>query len=243
MAVDGAHIYWTTGYGIGRANLNGTGVDVQLINEGNLGFSEVKGGLAVKSGHLYWAHEKQPDEQVWIGRANVDGSGLDTTFIDPQFGRGALIQVAADSRHLYWESFRGIARANLDGTDIDHSLIPGGDRAIAVNSSHVDWGRDAKAPAIRIRRPRLHKRRGTATLPVEVLAGPGELLLRGKGLRTVTKTADFDTTLESLRVKPKGRKRHRLKRRGHVRVRARVTFTLTGADPRTRSAAFKLIMR
>jgi hypothetical protein len=112
---------------------------------------------------------------------------------------------------------------------------------VAVNSSHIYWARPALR-AFALHKPIRHKRRGTATLPLDVF-GPGELLLNGKGLRTVTRTIESNSVLEKLHVKPKGRTKRRLERRGHVKVTAEVTFTLTGADPTTRSKSFRLVRR
>jgi hypothetical protein len=241
LAVDSSHIFWGHNFWIGRANLDGSGVDPEFISEYNR-FFDINGGVAVRGGHVYWSNEASQGEKTWIGRANVNGTGIDPTFIDPEFGSGAAIKLAADSRHLYWESYRGITRANLDGSGAE-MLVPGGGPSMAVNSSHIYWGRAAAQPAFIVHKPERHRRRGTATLPVDVLAGPGELVLTGKGLRTVTRTIEFRSARELLRVKPKGRKRHRLRRRGHVRVTAELTLTLTGGDPRTQTKSFRLVER
>jgi len=239
IAVDSGHIYWTNGHAIGRANLNGTGVDPTFINDAP-GFWDVNGGLAVDSSHVYWFHEDQ-DENAWIARAKLDGSGVDPRFIAPGFG-GAVSQLAVDSAHLYWSRLSDIARANLDGTGIDASFIRGSAAdAVAVDSAHAYWGTFARKPLFRIGKPKRHRWRGTATLPVTVF-GPGTLVLTGKGLHSRTHTVDYGHTYP-LAVKPKGAKKHRLERRGSVRVRAEVKFTLTGADPRTKSKSLKLIER
>jgi hypothetical protein len=49
--------------------------------------------------------------------------------------------------------------------------------------------------------------------------------------------------LEKLPVKPTGRTKRRLERQGQVKVTAEITFTLTGADPTTRSKSLTLIDR
>ena len=54
MAVDAAHVYWansrSTGT-IGRANLDGTGVDQSFITGVDL-----PGGVAVDAAHVYWTN-------------------------------------------------------------------------------------------------------------------------------------------------------------------------------------------
>jgi len=65
--VGSGHIYWANDYNIGRANLNGTGVDQKFIT----GASNPD-AMTAGSGYLYWAN--------WgtgtIGRANLNGTGV-----------------------------------------------------------------------------------------------------------------------------------------------------------------------
>jgi len=78
-AVDGAHIYWTTGNNeIGRANLDGTGIDEHFITTDNTEPT----ALAVDGAHIYWtASIIGTGGGGVIGRANLDGSGVQPTFI------------------------------------------------------------------------------------------------------------------------------------------------------------------
>ena len=78
VAVDAGHVYWTDAYSfppgtIGRANLDGTGVDQSFISGAQGPF-----GVAVDAGHVYWANGNFPGS---IGRANLDGTGVDQSFI------------------------------------------------------------------------------------------------------------------------------------------------------------------
>ena len=91
MAVDGQHIYWAN-YGggtIGRANLDGTGVNQSFITGAN---APVRGG-GRRPAHLL----DQLDGT--IGRANLDGSGVNQSFIT---GANAAQGVAVDGQHIYW---------------------------------------------------------------------------------------------------------------------------------------------
>jgi hypothetical protein len=68
IAVDGGHIYWTTGFGsIGRADLNGGNLNGNFI----LGAFGAK-GVAVDGTHIYWTNTVSGNR---IGRANLDGTG------------------------------------------------------------------------------------------------------------------------------------------------------------------------
>jgi hypothetical protein len=77
VAVDGQHIYWTDDQDapnsstIGRANLDGYGVDQSFI----AGLNAPK-GVAVDGQHIYWT-----SLDGTIGRANLDGSGADGSFV------------------------------------------------------------------------------------------------------------------------------------------------------------------
>ena len=137
MAVDGQHIYWTNNQRdtIGRANLDGSGVDQSFIT----GASGPE-GLAVDGQHIYWTNALDDT----IGRANLDGSGVDQSFIT---GAGFMFGVAVDGQHIYWTDYNDltdsgtIGRANLDGSGANQSFITGLDfpQGVAVDGQHVYW--------------------------------------------------------------------------------------------------------
>ncbi len=133
MAVDGEHVYWADylGGAIGRANLDGSGVNPRFIP---LTGSPL--GVAVGGGHVYWTLEASHS----IARANLDGSGVQPSFITGASNPSGL---AADGRHLYWASSFGntIGRSNLDGSSVERSFIAGANRplAVAVDDQHVYW--------------------------------------------------------------------------------------------------------
>ena len=121
VAVDAQYIYWASRASggptaataaIGRANLDGTGVDESFIVTG------WRDAVAVDADHLYWT------SGPGIGRADLDGTDVDKFFIDVWETHA----VAVDPAHVYWTgSYIGlhpgqvrswIGRANLDGTGI-----------------------------------------------------------------------------------------------------------------------------
>ena len=74
VAVGAGHVFWANGDfpgSIGRANLDGSGVDQTFISGASYPF-----GVAVDAAHVYWANDSNT-----IGRANLDGSGVDQSFI------------------------------------------------------------------------------------------------------------------------------------------------------------------
>jgi Zn ribbon nucleic-acid-binding protein len=69
-----AFVYWTESFGdtIGRANVDGTGVDKRFITG-----ARNPSGVAVDAAHVYWTQSKTNT----IGRANLNGTGVDKRFI------------------------------------------------------------------------------------------------------------------------------------------------------------------
>ena len=148
IAIDDEHVYWVSRYAdedsnpgtgaIGRANVDGTGVDENFIT--GLDYPE-SGPMAVGGSHLYWANQRGA-----IGRANVDGTGVDQNFITN--GAGSL---AVDDTHVWWASSArfsaAIERANLDGTGTEPVIGFGAEDdyrewvcgGVAVDDTHLYW--------------------------------------------------------------------------------------------------------
>jgi NHL repeat len=90
-----------------------------------------------------------------------------------------------------------------------------------------------------------NKRRGTAKLTIEIVEGPGELDL------TTTKKVKADdeavegegATEEKLAIKPKGKARKKLNKKGKAKVKAEVTYTPDGGESNTKSRKIKLKKR
>ena len=74
LALDGTHIYWANANNdtIGRANLDGTGMNQSFI----AGVSAPT-GLAVDGSYIYWTDYLGNT----IGRANLDSTGVNQSFI------------------------------------------------------------------------------------------------------------------------------------------------------------------
>lgn len=88
-----------------------------------------------------------------------------------------------------------------------------------------------EAGKIRFNGLRLNRRSGTAVLFVRVFE-PGRVILHGRGVRRLGRGAP-QAKVVRLPVKPKVRLRRYLKQHGKGRIRAIVTFTPTGGEPRT----------
>jgi hypothetical protein len=143
VAVDSRFIYWAEMGGgtgsIGRANLDGSGVNHQFIT------TDVTNpvGLAVTSSGIYWTNEVGMGGTS-IGRANLDGSNPDGQFINVPVDTCGL---AADSSFVYFLDGDGLGfgRVRLDGTGAEPNFIPAPEPfcGLAVDPSFLYWGSDA----------------------------------------------------------------------------------------------------
>jgi virginiamycin B lyase len=136
-------IYWSnTGLDtIGRANIDGTGVNQAFIT-GSIG----PYGMAIDEAHLYWANTPPS-----VGRADLDGGNVNSSFVPVT---GSTFGVAVDPSHVYWASTdpdparTGIGRADLDGQNATDTFIVGtiDPFDVAVDAGHIYWadcGRNA----------------------------------------------------------------------------------------------------
>jgi virginiamycin B lyase len=133
-----AYVYWTIPGGpIGRANLDGSGVNQNFITDDGSPY-----GVAVDGDHIYWT---DPFAST-IKRANLDGSDVNGRFIR---GRSSLGPgLAVDGAHVYFANSEPrvgwIGRANLDGSGVSQNFIATGERAywVAVDPRgppHIYW--------------------------------------------------------------------------------------------------------
>jgi hypothetical protein len=133
IAVAGKYIYWMNNaesgkpVPIGRANLDGTGVNKRFI----AGVAGGTCGLVVVGGHIYWTTGGFVKSRYAIGRANLDGTGVNRRFIRTA---GEPCGVAAYQGHIYWTQSKDrrfahpsttIGRANLDGSAVNNQFITG----------------------------------------------------------------------------------------------------------------------
>ena len=89
-----AFVYWTnqTGYSIGRANNNGTGVNQNFIT----GLGRVF-DIVVDDYHIFWTGWNS------IGRASLDGTNVNNSFITGITPTGLTLY----DHHVYWSDYSG----------------------------------------------------------------------------------------------------------------------------------------
>jgi len=136
IAVTPSAIYWQhDGTEIGRANIDGTGVDPDFIAAANS-----RCGLTADSDFLYFLNEGG----TRIGRATLDGGTVAADFASiPE----AFCGLSADYDYLYWASDSGntvgvvpVGGGAPDPDYIDAGTMGGGPSGVAVNSQFIFWG-------------------------------------------------------------------------------------------------------
>lgn len=127
-----AHIYWGTGSTIGRANVDGSGVNRSFVTG-----ASTPTGVAVDGQHVYWTNHGTGT----IGRADLIGTAINQSFIT---GAASPDGLAVDAQHIYWGNGPGsysVARANLDGSGVNQSFITGSLNPVglALDGQHIYW--------------------------------------------------------------------------------------------------------
>ena len=126
------HIYWSNSGTIGRANVDGSGVNQSFI----AGAGIAPYAIAADNNYVYWVN--QGHDASTIGRAKLDGTNVNPSFITGlTAGADEVSALAVDAGHIYWtKGLSSIGRANLDGTGVNQNFISG--LASAVGSLAVD---------------------------------------------------------------------------------------------------------
>jgi hypothetical protein len=140
IAVTATHIYWANSSGpsnIGRANLDGSQPNNDFINDPNS-----LCGLAVDKNFLYYTAFLGGSSAA-VARVPIGGGTPDDNFIPVPGGKDC--GVAVDDSHVYFTSgLDEIARADLNGTNVDPKFIPGTKAGgVAVTPQYVFWGTGA----------------------------------------------------------------------------------------------------
>ena len=269
VAVDAEHIYWTwsdcdLGWGLGgpgcttdelqrtpggiaRANLDGTGVDLDFISGIDAGY------VAVDAQHIYWTGDfcdgvcTGGSADPWvpaIGRADLDGTGVDRSFILTGTTVAGTTDLAVDAGHIYWTGRvsapaccgAALGRASLDGTSVDPVFIPGSCclkppfwEGVAVDGAHIYWTEylsEPQSPTRSIRRANID---GSGTEPFILPDGdkdfhPGALALdavtvtKAEGQARAARTQPQAGQAIVVTVKVKAREQLTAKARGKIKI-------------------------
>lgn len=94
---------------------------------------------------------------------------------------------------------------------------------------------------IKLGKPKLNKKKGTAKLPIDV-PGAGKLKLTGKSVADAKASASRASTVK-LPVKPIGKLKKTLKKKGKAKAKVTVTFIPAGGDAAKTSKTVKLVKK
>jgi YVTN family beta-propeller protein len=164
------------------------------------------------------------------------------------FGDGSSARTTTASvRHAYADAGEYRASVTLtDGDGCSTAEVFTGQTAYCNGSSLATAS--TTVAALALRRPKLDKRHGTATLTVSV-PGPGTLALSGSGVvkqRIAQRSPGAERKVPQagtvkLKIRAKGKAKRKLRRRGRVKVKFLVSFTPSGGSPNGQSQSVTLV--
>ncbi len=136
----GAYVYWVNNasHSIGRANLDGTGVNQNFIPAKR---GPADGSIAVDSTHIYWTYDTLPDSEDVIRRARLDGTGVERNFA-PVPGEDP-VGLAPSGTHVFYGMSSGV-KAIRKSDGVAQNCITGivGPYDVAASATHVYWANE-----------------------------------------------------------------------------------------------------
>jgi hypothetical protein len=262
IAVDATHIYWANDSSaeIGRANLNGSGLDPSFI------FPATAFGVAVDSGSPLASQPTTTTVACAPGQLALPGSAICTATVSGSSApTGAVVFSSSGAGTFAPTTSCALAAGGATQATCELAYTPtvaggqtitaayGGDEADGPSSAtttvqaaspsiatpllpHISP--IAPSSAIVLAKPKYNKKTGTASLTA-IVPGPGRLVLSGAGIQRLTKYAKGAGKV-TLAVKPSSKTIRVLKKTGKAKVIAVITFTPTGGAPHTESKALTL---
>jgi hypothetical protein len=227
------------------ARSEGDTSEVTLINSIALESQRVEGdgnaSVSCQSSIVQFQAETGPEGSVTCGAEAGNFSAFPNALFVP-----------GDDWHLRQGSSAvdsGKVEDALSATDLDGAprIVDGDADGAAVidrgayESAAPGAGLVAPSNAFKLRKLKRNRRKGTATLQVEV-PGPGRLVLFGMKVRRFAREAETAGTF-NLKIVPKRKLARRLRARGKARISVNVRFTPTGGSANNRSKSVKLIRR
>jgi hypothetical protein len=231
MDVTATHIYWSRGFGIGRSNLNGTGVNNNFILPAD---GALIGSPRANGTHVFYTGIRSNGGSTYGPAGYAARTGLAGGPGPELFDLNSPGGLALYGGQLYFGRSgtnislpNTIGRSNLDGSGLNLSLVP---QANFPSGIAVDNGASAVLGKL--------KCKAACLLLVHVPAG-GNLVVKGKGIKTRKRTVPASADLK-LKIAPKGKTRKRLERDGKAGVKIRAAFSATGAPTSLTSGKFVL---
>jgi hypothetical protein len=249
VAADSSFLYFLSngGVNIGRATLGGTSVDGGLIS-----IPEAFCGLAVDPSFLYWAS----DSGNTVGRVPVGGGAADGSFIQAGTTGGGPTAVAVNSQYVFWgnSTTGAIGRANINGSSPNPALIPAAGVTGPPAPSSPSLFAAAPSNKVTVNSIKKKKKKGTAVINAKV-PGPGQVTLSQtagaqdpNAIAAAVKQVGLTITGASsfkLPIKPLGKTKKKLKKKGKAGVKAFITFVPAGVAgvPNSEPVKTKLVKK
>jgi Bacterial Ig domain len=230
IAVDASHLYWSNKFGdtIGRANVDGTGVNQAFIAGANEPTGVAVDGLGFPACDDVTA-STGANQSVAIALPCSGGSLVHAISSGPANGQISTFDAPAGTltytpnpEFAGTDSFTYVASNPVGVSNTATATVT------VVPSNDFDFGKAKK-----------NKKKGTAKLEVKV-PGPGQLELdETKKVKGADKRAEGRGTVK-LPVKPRGNAKEKLADKGKAKVKAEVTFTPDGGVPNTKTTTVGL---
>jgi virginiamycin B lyase len=234
VAVDAAHVYWGNPGtdSIGRADLDGSNPDQSFVTGADDPCGVAVDALAMPSCQSIASstgHAQAVDLQL-----RCSGGALTYATVTGPAG-GVISNLNASAGTLTYTP-----APSFFGHD---SFIFRASNASGVSPTESATIEVAPASnAFTLGKPKRNKRKGIATLPANVPGAGSLALLRTKKVKAATAEASGAGEV-SLRVKPRGRAKQRLRRLGSVKVAVRVTFSPVGGTQNSATKKVKLVSK
>jgi len=241
---------------------------ISHVGEGATGVYS-QGGLnrqsiidAVKAGHTYAKPFGTDGPDITLTATNSDGD--DAIIGDSLSGADLQLEatvsgITATGRPGTWDLTllqNGVAidttPINGDGITQGYNVSESGRYSIEVNRTNAStvfiedystpiWLTAIPSNEFTVKKAKVNKKKGTAVLPVQV-PGPGLLKLKGDSLASDSANPTEASTV-NLDVKPAGKLKKKLKKKGKLTVKPSITFTPTGGDAATEKVTVKLVQK
>jgi hypothetical protein len=248
LAADSSFLYFLNNGGgnVGRATLDGTSVDGGFIT-----IPEAFCGLAVDPSFLYWAS----DSGNTVGRVPVGGGTPQGSFVPAGTTGGGPTGVAVNSQYVFWGNHNAstIGRANINGSAPNPALVAGAS-ITGPPSSNASLLAAAPSNKVTVNSIKKKKKKGTAVINAKV-PGPGQVTLSQtagaqdpNAIAAAVKQVGLTITGASsfkLPIKPLGKTKKKLKKKGKAGVKVFITFVPAGVAgvPNTDPVKTKLIKK
>jgi hypothetical protein len=199
-----------------------------------------------------WTRDDGSDDVAEYAGYDADSPALRDVAVPPVGTVGQQLAMSArpeDAWAVGPPTFEFGDGASATGGSVSHSYSRPGSYSVGISAMDAGGARTAESRTILIKARNQftieklvrNRKKGTATLFVHVLE-PGEVTISGKGIRRASSKTRTGGTLK-VPVAASGKALKRLKRRGKLKARLRVSYLPDGGDPNSAAYRLKLLKK